>query len=76
MSDDLDDLLAQPDGPGSKECHVCWALLQPHPDHEKLRAVTTRTDLTASRVADVLAARWPHVTFGDDAVRRHRRSHV
>ena len=69
---DLDDMLAEPERPGSRECHVCWALGRLEPTTaEKMRAVLARTDITPERVPAAIAARLDFEP-GEWSVNRHR----
>ena len=71
-TDDLDEILASPARPGSKECHVCWALTRLDPaTADKMRAILDRRDIPAHRVRAAFASRVTP-TPGLSPIRRHR----
>lgn len=71
--DDLDNLIAAPPMPGSKECHVCWAIRQmTGPTADKLAEAASRRDVPWRKVSDAIHARLPQITPGNDSIRRHR----
>ena len=72
-TDDIDELLAKPERPGAKECHVCWALSRvPAEDRPRLEAVLARRDIPSRRIMPLFAARLDGWAPGDTTMQRHR----
>ncbi len=73
IADDIDELLAKPERPGAKECHVCWALSRvTDADRPRLEAVLARRDIPSRRIMPLFAARLDGWAPGDTTMQRHR----
>ena len=72
-TDDIDALLASPERPGGKDCHVCWGLAKvPDGDRDRLALVVARRDIPPAKVRPLFSARLDGWAPGETSLLRHR----